>query len=308
MRRFLIDTDTGSDDAVALVLALRHPDVRVEAITVVSGNVGLEQATQNALYTVEMCGASVPVYRGLAKPIMRPLENAEEVHGGDGMGDLGLPLSGRVPAEGHAVDRIIALAREYPGELTLVTLGPLSNIAAALLRAPELAQLIPLCVMMGGTGDGHGNVSPVAEYNIWADPEAARIVFESGMAIQMVGWDISRKYAVFNPADVAAIKALNTPLAHFAADIQVKVAAFALAVTRLEGFDLPDPITMAVALDPSLIRVSKQRFVTVETGDGLCRGQTVVDELDHYRRPRNTEVVLDVSREGFLKMLHTALS
>ena len=142
MRRFLIDTDTASDDAVAIVMALRHPDVHVEALTLVAGNVGLDQAVQNALYTVELCGASTPVYRGLAKPIMRTLETAQNIHGEDGMGDCGLPLHGRTPAAGRAVDVLVDTILDSPGEITLVCLGPLSNIAAALLRAPEIATAV----------------------------------------------------------------------------------------------------------------------------------------------------------------------
>src|ERR1700730_13454367 len=142
MRRFLIDTDTASDDAVALVMALRSPDVKVETITVVAGNVPIEQGIQNALYTVELCQKQVPVYRGAAAPILRPLETAQDIHGTDGMGDIGLPLFGRKPAPGHAVDVIRNIVNRYPGEVTLVALAPLTNIALALLLEPDLASKV----------------------------------------------------------------------------------------------------------------------------------------------------------------------
>jgi purine nucleosidase len=173
MRQFLIDTDTTSDDAVALVMVLNYPDVQVEAITVVSGNVPVEQAVQNALYTVELCNQSVPVYQGVTKPLLRPLQTAQFVHGEDGMGDIGLPLSGRIPAEGHAVPVIIDTIHRCAGNISLVTLGPLTNVALALLQEPSIVSEVKECVIMGGTGQGYGNITPVGEYNIWADPEAA---------------------------------------------------------------------------------------------------------------------------------------
>ena len=198
-RHFLIDTDTASDDAVALVLAMQHPGVQIEAITVVAGNVPVDQGVQNALYTVELCGQSIPVYRGMPGPLIRPLETAQSVHGQDGMGDIGLPLTGRSPAPAHAVQVLIDTIHQFAGDITLVTLGPLTNIAVALRQDPSIAQAVSECIIMGGTGRGHGNVTPVAEYNFWVDPEAAQIVFESGMPIKMVGWDISRTYAVLGP-------------------------------------------------------------------------------------------------------------
>jgi purine nucleosidase len=307
MRRFLIDTDTGSDDAVALVLALKHPNTRIEAITTVAGNVPLSMATQNALYTLELCGSSVPVYEGLAKPLLRPLETAQFVHGHDGMGDIGLPLTGRLAASGHAVDIIFETFNGAPGEIDLITLGPLSNIAVALLREPNLAQQIRHCYIMGGTSDNYGNMSFAGEFNMYADPEAAKIVFESGLNITMIGWDISRKYAVFHPEDIAVLKAIDTPLAHYCVDIQAVLQEYALCETGLAGFDLPDPIAVAIALDPSLVTFCKKYFVTVETGNSQARGQTLLDHMNLSKRPANTEVVFEADRAKFLDLLHAAL-
>lgn len=307
MRRFLIDTDTASDDAVALIMALGHPGVRVEAITVVAGNVPLDQAVQNALYTVELCGAQVPVYRGMAGPLCRPLETAQYVHGQDGMGDIGLPLTGREPAPGHAVDVLVETIGRHPGEITLVTLGPLTNVAMALLRDPSLAGTVRECVVMGGTGRAPGNVTPLAEFNIWVDPEAARIVFASGMPLKMVGWDISYTYATFGPEDAAALRAIGTPRAHFCADIQRVLDDFARQTTHLAGFDLPDPIAMAIALDPRVATVIRRLFVAVETGGEWGRGQTVVDHLGITGREPNVDVVLEADRTAFLAMLHAAV-
>ena len=306
MRPFLIDTDTASDDAVALVMALQHPDVRVEAITVVAGNVPVDQGVQNALYTVELCGKDVPVYRGAAAPLTRPLETAQFVHGHDGMGDVGLPLAGRVPAEGDAVDILIDTIHRHAGALTLVSLGPLTNLALALQKDPSIAGKVTDYVMMGGTGQGPGNVTPVAEYNVWTDPEAAHVVFTSGLPITMVGWDISTGYAVMTPADVEAVRRAGTALAAFCMDIQGHVNTFSTSI-GLAGFDLPDPIAMAVALDPSVATLTKRLFVAVETESRLCRGQTVVDHFHITGTPPNVDVVLEASREAFLDLLHRAV-
>jgi purine nucleosidase len=260
-------------------MALQYPDVQVEAITVVGGNVPVDRGVQNALYTAELCGKQVPVYRGTAAPIVRPLETGQHVHGRDGMGDIGLPLSGRAPTPGHGVTALIETIDRLAGNITLVTLGPLTNIAIALLQDPSIASKVENCVVMGGTGQGYGNVTPVAEFNIWVDPEAAKIVFESGMPLTMVGWDVSRTYAVFDPNEAARLRRLGTPLAEFCVDIQKVVNEFALNVTRLEGFDLPDPMAMAVALNPAVATLVKHLHVEVETSSSLCRGQTIVDHL-----------------------------
>lgn len=299
----LIDTDTASDDAVALVMALRHPAVEVAAITVVAGNVPLEQAVQNALYTVEMCGTTTPVHAGAEAPLARPLRTAQFVHGEDGMGDIGLPLAGRTPASRDAVAVLVdEISRRPAASVTLVTLGPLTNVALAFRRDPSLAARLGALVMMGGTGDAVGNITAVAEFNIWVDPEAADEVFASGAPITMVGWDISRKHAVIAPADAARLRAAG-PLGAFAVDIQATLTAFAAAETSLEGFDLPDPIAMAVAIDPSVATDVRRLNVRVVTGDGIAAGQTVIDHLNVEHRAPNADVVFEASRDRFMDLL-----
>ena len=306
MRRFLIDTDTASDDAVALVMALSRSDVDVEAITVVSGNVGLDQAVQNALYTVELCGADVPVYAGAAKPMMRSLETAEYVHGKDGMGDAGYPLSGRVPAEGRGADVIVETILGAPGEITLVALGPLTNVAIAVLLEPEIASAVDRVVVMGGTGvNGPGNVSAMAEYNFWADPEAAAVVTRAGFPIEFVGWDISIASAVVDADRHEAMKAIGTPLSKFAVDIAQVVRRFAMG-NGLAGDDLPDPIAMAHAIDPS-VATTKRLHVDVMVGDGPQRGVMEVDQLGFGVGEPNVEIVTHYPSDHFFSLLHAAL-
>src|SRR5215203_5230809 len=207
MRRLLVDTDTATDDPVALVMALKHSEVVVEAITVVAGNVPVDQGVQNALYTLELLGErGVPVFRGAEAPLLAPLVTSQFIHGEDGMGDMGLPLRGREPHPGHAVDALLETAGRYPGEVELVTLGPLTNVAMALHRDPSFADKVKGCVMMCGSSDHLGNMTAVAEYNVWADPEAAKVVFSSGMPLKMVGLDVSRQHASFTPEEAAELR------------------------------------------------------------------------------------------------------
>jgi len=218
MRKFWIDTDTASDDAVAILMALRWPDVHVEGISVVAGNVPVEMGGRNARYTVELCGRQTPVYLGLPRPLLREPSWAYFFHGPDGMGGMNY-LEAKRPAENkHGVDALIEAVQAAPGEITLVTLGPLSNIATALRVAPDIAEKIPMCYIMGGAAACLGNVTPAAEFNIWVDPEAARMVFKSGMPILMVGWEHCRGAANLDDADMAHVRGFKTKYADFAID------------------------------------------------------------------------------------------
>lgn len=308
MRRFLIDTDTASDDAIALLMAFAAPDVVVEALTIVAGNCSLAQAAQNALYTAEVAGLRVPVYAGAARPLLRPMKHAAEVHGHDGLGDIDLPLGGRALTPGRGVDVIVETILRYPGEVELVALGPLTNIAIALARAPEIAGLVRRCVVMGGVADGIGNVTPAAEFNIFVDPEAAAMVFASGMPVTMVGWDVSRKAAAFEPAELAELRAIGTKRAAFAVDILAALRRFMIAISGRDAIDLPDPIAMAVALDPAVATDVRRLPVIVDTSHGPSAGATLVD---HYRLsglPATVDVVFAADRAKFLAMLRQALS
>lgn len=308
-RPFFIDTDTASDDAVALVMALRHPDVDVVGIGIVAGNVPLDLAVQNALYTRELVGRTdVPVYTGEATPLRIPLETAQNVHGSDGMGDIGLPLTGRTPDGDDAVGALLQASHDHAGELTLVTLGPLTNVARALQRDPSLPQRILRTVVMGAVADHVGNITPVAEFNMWADPDAVRIVLESGLHLEFVGWDISREYAVVDPALAQELRALGTPLARFCVDIQAVVASFCATETKLAGFDLPDPIAMAHAIDPRVGRETRHLNLRVETESDLTRGMVVMDVLDFTGLPPNAHVVVTADRDRFLRMLRDSLA
>jgi purine nucleosidase len=289
MRTLLIDTDTASDDAVALIMALRSKHVRVAAITVVAGNVQLEQATSNALYTAELCGSDVPIYSGAEQPLLRKLILADWFHGKDGLGDHGFKPSKKRAEPGNAVDAMIQTIQQNP-EIELVTLGPLTNVALAVLREPRIVRNVKRCIVMGGAPCCVGNVTPAAEFNIWVDPEAARIVFRSGLPIEMVGWQLCRGRAVLNEMDIDRALKLKNPIAEFAIRCNsVAVDAF-LRQTGEKGISLPDPVTMGIALDSSLCTSSSAHYVEIEIQSELTRGMTVVDHLNVVTDPRNRDV------------------
>jgi purine nucleosidase len=288
-RKFIIDTDTASDDAVAIIMALRWPDVEVKALTVTSGNIPLNQAVINALYTVELCGADVPVYRGADRPLLRAAEHAEWFHGEDGMGNQNYPPPKRAEENKHAVDALIETISANAG-IVLVTLGPLTNVAMAVTRAPEIVGNVSRCVVMGGAANTVGNVSPAAEYNIWYDPEAARLVFRSGLPIEMVGWEHCRGASVLTEDEIAYIRSLDTSLAHFTIDSnQTAIDAYHIQ-TGEHGLSLADPTSMAVALDPTICTRMGRHYVDIETQSELTRGMTVVDQLGVAGDERNREV------------------
>ena len=192
-RKFFIDTDTASDDAVALLMALEYPDVEVLGVSIVSGNMPVEQGSINARYTIELCEKNVPVYVGSDKPMVKKREHADWFHGPDGMGNMNYPDPQLNEDNSDYMDVLQSLVEQYPNEITLVTLGPLTNVGYFIQKHPESFKKIKNIVIMGGAATTVGNVTPAAEYNIWCDPEAADIVFESGHPdITIVGWELCR--------------------------------------------------------------------------------------------------------------------
>src|SRR5258708_1768099 len=296
-RAFLIDTDTASDDAVALIMALRAPDVRVVAITTVAGNVDVQQSTQNALYTVELCGSNVPVYAGADRPLERVYQNATWFHGRDGLGEHGYPPPRKSAGKLHAADAIIEAVEANSG-LVLITLAPLTNVALALAKRPDIAKKVSRCVVMGGAPCCEGNVTPAAEYNIWVDPEAARIVLRSGLPVELVGWQTSRGDAVLNEADIANILSFNNALAHFAIECNSHARHAYKVQTGEDGISLPDPVAMTIALDPTVGTQWSDHCVDVEIHSELTRGMTVVDRLNVAADGRNQVVWAPVLQKG----------
>lgn len=312
---FLIDTDTASDDAVALIMALQA-DITIAAITTVAGNVAVAQATTNALYTAQICGKTVPVFQGADKPLMRTHLDASWFHGRDGMGEMNYPKPDQAPQTKHAVTAIIETIHANPG-LTMVTLGPLTNIALALSQAPEIAAKVGRCVVMGGNPSCVGNVTPAAEYNIWVDPEAARIAFRSGLPIEMVGWHVSRGDSVLHHDEIETVFGFGTERAKFAIECN-RIARQAFKTqTGQDGISLPDPTAMAVALNKNVGTKWSKHRVEVETLSELTRGMTVVDELNLTDDANNqgvwaeqkhkADICWELDVPAFKKMLFAAL-
>jgi inosine-uridine nucleoside N-ribohydrolase len=271
--RVIIDTDPGVDDALALLLAMRSPEFKIEAITSVAGNVPLELTLPNALRMVEIAARTdIPVAAGATSPLVRRLVTATYAHGENGLGGAVFPEPKTKPVNQPAAEMIRQIVRNFPGEVTLLTIGPLTNIATALNSDSELAGLIRGLVMMGGSLSG-GNITPAAEFNIYVDPEAARIVFQSGIPITMVGLDVTRKTSLTED-HLRELQAGQNPVSQAAATI----ARNAIQHNRERGFlvgpNMHDSLAIAGFIDPSLLTL-KEYYVDVETTGELTAGETV---------------------------------
>ncbi|HKE48453.1 MAG TPA: nucleoside hydrolase [Rhodanobacteraceae bacterium] len=302
--QLLIDTDPGIDDALAILMA--HAHAGIAALTIVGGNVGLAHTTRNALKLVEILGEKAPVFPGSETPLVFGAPDAGFVHGADGFGDTGYFAATRLPEEEHAASAIVRLARERPGELTLVALAPLTNLALALRLDPTLPSRIARLVVMGGAVTGRGNTHHVpAEFNIGFDPEAAHVVFSAWPAFDLVDWEACLRHT-FDFDRFEAMLAGGDERARFYAAISRKTRAFNRSRGR-PGVVAADALAMAVALDPEIVTRAESRHVAVETGGGLSRGATVVDWENRLGRPANARIVLEVDRSRFEALAARAL-
>jgi purine nucleosidase len=270
----VIDTDPGIDDALALFFALATLDVQLEAVTTVSGNVSVDKTTRNALSLLDLAGrGDVPVARGADRPLLRPAVYADYVHGRNGVGDVELPPPRREPAALHAVEMIIQTILSAPGEITLVTLGPLTNLALAVRREPRIAEAVREVVSMGGALRVPGNVSPAAEFNIYADPHAAQIVFSAGWPIRLVSLDVTQQ-TVMAREQFATLAGTGHPVTR---TIQAMTDFYydQFAGPRgIESLSMHDPLCVAAALYPDLIEW-RRAYVEVELVGALTAGATV---------------------------------
>ena len=307
-QKVILDVDTGTDDAVALMLAALHPDLELIAATTVNGNVPVDYCTENSLRVFDHIGIPVPVYEGVDRPIERDdfpiprgdIQSSNAVHGGY----LDIPPSTSSKQATGAIDFLIETYRAATEEIILVPVGPLSNVATALLKEPRLKDRIPALVIMGGA-NRYGNVTPRAEFNVWADPEAARVVINSGIRkITLVPLDATHQ-ALVSLDDCAALRALGTPAADAAATFTER---------RIQGYDTTQPMkrphaapvhdALAVAsiVDPSVI-TTHHLHVDVETTGELTVGETVVDTNFRSRREPNVDVALDADERRFVAIL-----
>ena len=307
-RAIIIDTDPGQDDAIAILLALASPELEVLGITAVAGNVPLELTQTNARKICELAGRTdMRVFAGASRPLVRPLVTAEYVHGKTGLDGPVLPEPEMALEDGFAVDFIIDTIRARPNQsVTLCALGPLTNIALALVKAPDIAAKTREIVLMGGGFFEGGNVTPAAEFNIYVDPHAATTVFEAGIPIVMAPLDCTHK-ALTTRAREAALRAKKTPVCDAAADLIDFFERFDEDKYGTDGGPLHDPCVIAYLLQPALFK-GRHCNVSIETTSELTMGMTVIDWWGVTDLPKNALVLGDVDAGGFFDLITERLA
>jgi len=303
MAALIVDTDGASDDAAALLMAARSPDL--VAVTVTGGVVPLAQAVTNVLVTLAVAGRDdVPVYAGAARSLLgAPFPGAEEVHGAGGLGGQHFEPPARTVETTPAADALDRLCAAGP--TLLVTLGPMTNLAVALARGPGIADRELRVVAMAGSQDAVGNITAVAEYNAACDPEAAAAVLASGLDVTLVGWDVSRRDALIGDGEQARLRSLGSSRASFLLAVNGALDRFCRVEQGLPGYDLPDAAAVAVALYPSIVRRSERLAVVVETSGRWTRGMTVVDHRGV--EPATATVVWSIDHDAFVDRLLESL-
>ncbi|WP_100011293.1 nucleoside hydrolase [Lentibacillus sediminis] len=311
MKKVIIDTDTAGDDTIAILTALHY--FQVEGVTVAGGNVDFDQQAENALYTVQVSnpGYTVPVYKGYDGPVINIGEEkhqtVEDVHGKYGMGDSHFEKTVQRPENQHAVDFIIERVKASPGEISLLAIAPLTNIAMAIKKDASIVKDIPHIYIMGGTNNSLGNITAAAEYNFWVDPEAARIVLHAGIPITMVGWDMCTAYSVMEEEDHKDIEHLNNRGSEFFRDINRAVLRHNKKVYKIDGTTHPDTLLAAIAANEEIMTASKEYFVDIETRGELTRGYSFVDINNRSGKAPNVRVCEEVDREKFKELLMNVL-
>ena len=274
MRKFIIDTDTATDDAAALLIALAQPDIEILAVTTVAGNIPLEKGTRNALMTIETAGRKIPVYPGAAAPLFRPLVTADGVHGKDGLGDRDLVHPAGRPEAVHGVTKILELVREWPDEIEIVALGPATNLALAILQDRETMSHVKHIWSMGTSGFGAGNCTPVAEFNVYVDAEAYQILLGAGIPLTIIGFDLCLGEAALTRADLDRLAAGNSVM-QFVEKSTSAVVAFNEKNGHGTFADLPDAIAMGCVMWPELVRESVSVWAYCCTKEEPSYGQVI---------------------------------
>jgi purine nucleosidase len=273
--RIVIDSDPGIDDALAILLALSSPELDLAAVGVTGGNCSMEDGLRNALSILALGGRpDLPVCPGVALPLIRPPFTAPETHGDRGLGYARLPDSPAGPADDHAVDRIIREIMAAPGQVTLVAIAPLTNVALAIRREPRIVQAVREVIIMGGALRSDGNTTSLAEFNFFVDPHAAHIVLHSGMPMTLLPWDITKDILLMQ-ADVDRLTALDSPVSDFIAEATRFYMEFHLACFGYSGCSICDPAALALAFMPGLAR-TEPMFVDIELASELTIGKTVI--------------------------------
>ena len=302
-----IDTDPGVDDALAILMAFDSPAHDVVGLGIAAGNVGLEHTVRNALKLCEVADRNdVPVFAGCPAPLLHPALDASFVHGNDGFGDTGYAPAARDAGAEHAALALLRLSHEYPGKLLLVALGPLTNIALALKLDPSLPERIGRFVVMGGAVTGHGNITPVAEFNLYFDPEAAHVVFSGFPRFDLSDWEATMRHG-FAHAGIDAWVAADSPRARFYDAISAHTRRWA-AQRRGELWHSADALAMAWALAPEGATRVEERPVAVDIGHGMARGMTVVDWDRRFGAADNARILFDYDQAAFEARVRAALA
>ena len=309
MHRLIIDTDPGEDDALAIMMAAAHPNAHIEALTAVMGNVGLSFTSNNCGVILDVLGLDVPIYAGCDRPLVMEHFDASYAHGDVGLGNTGM-TSERKIEEGHASAEIVRRANAEPGELTLVTLGSYTNIATALMLDPNLPKKLKRTVSMAGAVSAHGNVNVCAEFNVYADPEAAHAVFEAwarcGEKIEVVDWEVTMRQGF--PQELRADwEAVGTAKSDFFAAISRHSNDFIIKHRARTTQFFADPVAMAVVLEPEIVEKQESHYLAVETQGRVTRGQTVVDWDDRSEKPINADVILSMNQARLEALIMQAL-
>jgi len=279
MRKIIIDTDCGSDDAVAIMMALKSKEIHVEAITTVCGNVPLELATRNALMTIEVSnGQKTPLYVGAYKPLMRDLVTAVNVHGKDGMGDCSLIHPSLNPEKEHAVDAILRIVKNNPGEIEIVAIGPVTNIALAIMKDPLTMKKVKHIYSMGTSGFGWGNTTPVAEFNVYVDAEAYDIMLRANIPMTIIGFDVCLGDAALNKDDMEMLLASGIQEAIFAVQCNRSLLNYNLRRSGEHIVDLPDAVAMGVVLWNDIVTEAVECYCKTCTIDPSTYGQVIIDD------------------------------
>jgi len=299
-KRIIIDTDPGIDDAFAFLLALASPEIQLEALTTTQGNVTLEKATRNALSILELCNAShIPVAAGSKYPLVQPLRASADIHGASGIGDAKLPDPKAAPVTQHAVDYLIERVLAEPNEISIFPIGPMTNIAMAIRKEPKFAKAVKELVIMGGAIQENGNITPLAEFNIYVDPHAAHIVFHSGIPITLIPLDVTHK-CLIKREHIHRLVKINSPVTHFIKD----AIDFYLNFSYEHGFGggaLHDPLTLATVIAPELLTL-KEYYVDVDHSGGIAMGKTFADIFNVTKKPANMKVAMEVRGDDFIEL------
>ncbi|QRN83869.1 nucleoside hydrolase [Chloroflexota bacterium] len=307
MRRIVIDCDPGIDDAQAIMMAHSHPDINIEAITTVSGNVGVEHTAANALKILDILDAEpIPVYAGAASGLVTEGQNASYVHGEDGLGGVDIPESKRKLEDKPAALALIDLAKENPGELELIAIGPLTNLALALRLDPKLPSRYKKLVIMGGAHFAQGNTPNYsAEFNLYADPDAAAVVFANWPKFTMISWEATISHGM-PIEDFTALFEFDNKRSKFLRDITQHTIKFLREVLNREMSFAADPLAMAVLMEPEIVEEVAERYVQVERTGELSRGMTVIDWWGMSKKPANVEIILKVNQDRFYQLMKNA--